>query len=157
MDAGVNASAIISIIGAVTTILGVVIALVKLLPELKKSKADTYSQIAEASESIAAGAKVSNDFLRNQINDLMALRKQDIEDRRKEKEETDKVINELKHKQIASDRLIIEQRRELLAWKDWATRLNHQLISVGETPVAFVNPRQNDNFLDDKDLLNEQE
>lgn len=149
MEAEVNASAIISIIGAVVTLIGVIVALVKLLPELRKSKADTYSQIAEASESIATGAKVSNEFLRVQINDLMALRKKDIEDRRIEKDETDKVIGELKHKQIASDKLIIEQRKELLDWKDWATRLNHQLISVGETPVPFLNPRQNDNFLDD--------
>lgn len=149
MEGDLDVSAIISIIGAFATILGVTLALVKLLPELRKTKADTYSQIAEASESIAAGAKVSNEFLRGQINDLMNLRKQDIEDRRKEKEETDKVISELKHKQVASDKLIIEQRKELLDWKDWATRLNHQLISVGETPVPFLNPRQNDNFLDD--------
>ena len=148
-DGPLDVSAIISIIGAVATVIGVTLALVKLLPELRKSKADTYSQIAEASESIAAGAKASNEFLRSQINDLMELRKQDIEDRRKEKEETDNVISELKHKQVASDKLIIEQRKELLDWKDWATRLNHQLISVGETPVPFLNPRQNENLLDD--------
>ena len=104
---------------------------------------------SSASCLFANWCRVSNEFLRGQINDLMNLRKQDIEDRRKEKEETDKVISELKHKQLASDKLIIEQRKELLDWKDWATRLNHQLISVGETPVPFLNPRQNDNFLDD--------
>ena len=151
MEGDLDVSAIISIIGAVATVIGVTLALVKLLPELRKSKADTYSQIAEASESIAAGAKASNEFLRIQINDLMELRKKDIEDRRKEKEETDKVISELKHMQMASDKLILEQRRELLAWQDWAKRLNHQLISIGETPVPF-RPKQIENYLNDKKL-----
>lgn len=154
MEGDLDVSAIISIIGAAATVIGVTLALVKLLPELRKSKADTYSQIAEASESIAAGAKASNEFLRSQINDLMELRKQDIEDRRKEKEETDKVIGELKYKQVASDKLILEQRREILAWQDWAKRLNHQLISVGETPVPF-RPRQIEDLLDDKSFLDE--
>ena len=151
MSAELDVSAIISIVGAAATVIGVTLALVKLLPELRKSKADTYSQIAEASESIAAGAKASNEFLRIQINDLMELRKKDIEDRRKEKEETDKVISELKHMQMASDKLILEQRRELLAWQDWAKRLNHQLISIGETPVPF-RPKQIENYLNDKKL-----
>jgi len=147
MEGDLDVSAIISIIGAFATILGVTLALVKLLPELRKTKADTYSQIAEASESIAAGAKVSNEFLRGQINDLMELRKKDIEDRRREKEETDKIIEELKRQQIVTDKLVAEQRREIIAWQDWAKRLNHQLISVGETPVPFK-PKPIEEYLD---------
>ena len=52
-DGPLDVSAIISIIGAVATVIGVTLALVKLLPELRKSKADTYSQIADASESLS--------------------------------------------------------------------------------------------------------
>lgn len=144
MDAALDVSAIVSMVGAVATIAGVIFALVKLLPELKKTQAETYSQIADASESIATGAKVSNEFLRDQIKDLAALRLKDIADRQKEKEETAIVIDELKRQQIATDKLVAEQRREIVKWKeqaekwqDYANRLSHQVISLRGTPVPL--------------------
>jgi hypothetical protein len=144
MDAALDISAIVSMVGAVATIAGVVFALVKLLPELKKTQAETYSQIADASESIATGAKVSNEFLRDQIKDLAALRLKDIADRQKEKEETAIIIDELKRQQIATDKLVAEQRREIVKWKeqaekwqDYANRLSHQVISLRGTPVPL--------------------
>lgn len=128
-----DVSAIVSIVGAVVTISGVIVALVKLLPDLKKTQAETYSQIAGASESIATGAKVSNEFLRDQIKDL-----------KKESEETKAIIDELKRQQIATDKLVAEQRREIVKWKEeaekwqgYANRLSHQVISLRGVPVPF--------------------
>ena len=144
MAGDLDVSAIVSIVGAIATIAGVIFALAKLLPELKKTQAETYSQIADASESIATGAKVSNEFLRDQIKDLAALRLKDIADRQKEKEETAIIIDELKRQQIATDKLVAEQRREIVRWKEqaekwqgYANRLSHQVISLRGIPVPL--------------------
>ena len=46
-------------------------------------------------------------------------------------------ITRLNSNQMVSQRLIEEQRREILADQDWAERLSHQVMSYRGVPVLF--------------------
>lgn len=151
MENEIDINAAISITGAIITIIGVIVAIVKLGPELKEKKANTISQIAEASESLATGAKVSNEFLLERIVDQKKLideLKGQIEDEKKirerDKKETAMVMEELRRQQIATDKIVIEQRREIVEWQqkaerwqDYATRLSYQVMSYKGIPIPF--------------------
>lgn len=149
MAGNLDLSAIVSIIGAIITVVGAGVAIytnIRKMPgEIDKTKSDSYSSIAEASESIATGAKVSNEFLLSRINELVQRDK----DRDGKDAERDKKEKELEGRMIVMQRRIEEQDRELVAWRDWSKRLSHQVISLGGTPVEFK-PRQIEDLLDGK-------
>lgn len=63
-----------------------------------------------------------------------------IEKDRLRDEEIKKLNDEIKRlnrSQIVSQQLIEEQRREILAYQDWAERLSHQVMSYRGVPVLF--------------------
>lgn len=108
--------AIISAVGGIATIMG---NLYKVKAEKKKTNNEGESAIAEAAESLANGAKISNDMLLNRLVE-METREKDRDKR--EKELLDKV-NALE--------------TSLTDWQDWARRLVHQVRSYGKEPVPF--------------------
>ncbi len=112
-----------TIISIVVTVVGAIvnnaIALYKARPERNKLEAESGASMADAAESIAGGAKISNDLLLKRIEEL------DERDQEREKKFV-KMQNEF-------DRV----RLELNEWQDWARRLAHQVKSLGHEPVAF--------------------
>lgn len=108
--------AIISAVGGIATIMG---NLYKVKAEKKKTNNEGESAIAEAAESLANGAKISNDMLLNRLVEMETREK--ARDKR-EKELLDKV-NALE--------------TSLTDWQDWARRLVHQVRSYGKEPVPF--------------------
>lgn len=109
-------TALVSFIGAIATIAS---NLYKVKAERKKTAAEGESAIADAADSIANGAKISNDMLLNRLVE-METREKDRDKR--EKELMDKV-NALE--------------TSLTDWQDWARRLVHQVRSYGKEPVPF--------------------
>jgi hypothetical protein len=140
---GLDAGAWVSLIGSIVSVVGagaaIYVLITKQPSDRRKTDSDSFAAIAEASESIASGAKVSNEFLRQQIDEL-----------KKRDEDRQKKLNEVEERQIVGDKINLEIRRELIAWQDWAKRLSHQVISLGGSPVPF-RPKMIDDFAD-KDL-----
>ncbi len=107
---------LISILGAVATIYS---NLYKLKPDRMKTENEAESAIADAAESIASGAKISNEYL---LARLLEMEKRE-KDRDRREEEL---------------RLQVDGLQASLAdWQDWARRLVHQLKSYGHEPVPF--------------------
>ena len=133
----------VSLIGSVVSVVGagaaIYVLITKQPSDRRKTDSDSFAAIAEASESIASGAKVSNEFLRDQIGEL-----------KKRDEEREKKLKEVEDRLITGEKINLEIRRELIAWQDWAKRLSHQVISLGGSPVPF-RPKMIDDFAD-KDL-----
>lgn len=119
-------SIITSIVSVMGAIFNIVIPLLKLKPEKKKLNAETESEIAEAADSIVSGAKISNELLIQQM--------QRMENREKAREEK-YTQRELEYKELVNRFDMLEA--ELLAWKDYAYRLSHQVQSLGHEPVPF--------------------
>ncbi len=109
-------SAVVSILGAVATIM---ILFYKVKPEVGVMKATEESSFADASESIASGAKISNELLLQRIDELS---------------QKNKIMSE---KLDTLQRDFDKVRIELGEWQDWARRLSHQVKSLGHEPVAF--------------------
>ena len=125
-------SSIVSIVGAVISILGAVVMISKAKPEKKKLEAEGSASIADAAESVATGAKVSNELLLTRIKEL---------EEREEKRE-----RMMKARELAWDaemRTLKEQVQELERYKDWALRLAQQVRNKGEEPVPFLIPAPN--------------
>lgn len=124
-----DVSSIVSIVGAVISILGAVVMIYKAKPERKKLEAEGSASIADAAESVATGAKVSNELLLRSIKELEA--------REKKREQI------MKAREAAWDaeiRALKEQVQELEAYKDWAQRLAQQVRNKGDEPVPFLLP-----------------
>lgn len=111
-----NASAIISILGALAAIIGAAVAIYKAVPEKKHIEAQSQNSLADAAESVASGAKISNELLLKRI--------QELEERETKRErEWQKRFEAL--------------TAELKDYQDWARRLVHQVKSRGDEPVPF--------------------
>ncbi len=109
-------TAVVSFLGAIATIAS---NLYKAKAERKKTISEGESAIADAADSIAQGAKVSNDMLLSRLVEMETREK--ARDKR-EKELLEKV-NALE--------------TSLTDWQDWARRLVHQVRSYGKEPVPF--------------------
>lgn len=121
-----DTSSIVSIIGALISILGALVMIYKAKPEKKKLEAEGSASIADAAESVAAGAKVSTELLLTRIKELEAREQKREESMRAREKAWDAEIRMLK-----------EQVQELEAYKDWAQRLVKQIRSKGDEPVPF--------------------
>jgi len=126
----INPESYVSIIGGIVSIAGAIVTtyiLIKKIPfDLRHTDSESTNSIAEASESLAKSATVTNEFLRQQISEMI------------EREKRDHI--ELEVMRIDLDKLkkIQEaQSIEIAAWQDWAKRLSHQVVSLGGVPVAF--------------------
>lgn len=108
-----------SIIAAIVSIIAAVISIYKARPERRKLEAESLASIAGAAESIANGAKVSNEELAKRIEDMEAREIKREEEVRSLKKELMNVNNKLDE------------------WKDYAMRLNYQVRSYGREPVPF--------------------
>jgi hypothetical protein len=139
LDAGAWISIISGIVSVAGAIAAIYVLITKMPSDRRKTDSDSFAAIAEASESIASGAKVSNEFLRDQISEL----------KKRDKEREEK-LKEVEDRLITGEKINLEIRRELIAWQDWAKRLSHQVISLGGSPVPF-RPKMIDDFAD-KDL-----
>jgi hypothetical protein len=136
VDAGAVASIVSGIISALGALVSIYVVIYKLRPEARKTESESDSAIAEASESVANASKTSIEFLKDQIAAL------------KEKEkDRDVQWKEMLAQQVATHKLVEEQRRELIAWQDWARRLAHQVVSLGGQPVPFK-PETLDKYID---------
>jgi len=109
-------AAMVSVVGAISS---AAILIYKARAEVSGLKASEISSYAGASESIADGAKVSNELLLQRIEELT-----------KKDADTSEKLETLQH-DFAKIRL------ELNEWQDWARRLSHQVKSLGHEPVAF--------------------
>lgn len=109
-------TALVSFVGAIATIAS---NLYKARAERKKTENEGESAIAEAAESVANGAKISNEML---LNRLVEMETREKHRDKREKELLDKV----KALEVS-----------LADWQDWANRLVHQLRSHGHEPVPF--------------------
>lgn len=125
MENGTNLL-IFSIVSALVSLLGAFIAIYKIKPERAKLEADSLSSIATAAESIASGAKVSNDQLLRRIEEMEV---------REVKREED--IGKIKNEAAVTRAELDNVRAELIEWKDYAFRLAHQVKSLGHEPVPF--------------------
>ena len=109
-------SAIISALGAIATIGS---NLYNLRANRKKLENEGDSAIGSAADSIAKGAKTSNDLLLARLDEMEA--REQLRDMREE----DML------------RKIADLETNLADWQDWARRLVHQLKSHGMDPVPF--------------------
>ena len=175
---------IVGMLGAITT---TYMLFYKAPSERKRTDSESIQAIADASESVATGARVSSEVMQNALAALIAKdkardesdkrraqeyadrekardeqesqRAQEYADREKARDEREqlrekgeiekerlryeeiKKVNgknkKLTSKQMVSQRLIEEQRREILAYQDWAERLSHQVMSYRGVPVLF--------------------
>jgi hypothetical protein len=108
-----------TIIASLISVIGAIITIYKIKPDIRKTKADGDSAIADAAESVANGAKITNEMLMARITDM-------------EKREKDRDLREAELRdQLASLQV------SLADWQDWARRLVHQLKSHGYEPVPF--------------------
>lgn len=150
---------IVGMLGAITTIY---MLFYKAPSERKRTDSESIQAIADASESVATGAKVSSEVMQQALAALIAKDKardeQDVHrakeysEREKERDKRDREREEaqiekdklrdlemkkLRDNQIVTQRVIEEQRREILAYQDWAERLSHQVMSYRGVPVPF--------------------
>ena len=157
---------IVGMLGAITTIY---MLFYKAPSERKRTDSESIQAIADASESVATGARVSSEVMQQALAALIEKAKardeqdkrraQEYADREKARDERDQLrdeaqiekdrlrddeikklngeITRLNSNQMVSQRLIEEQRREILAYQDWAERLSHQVISYRGVPVLF--------------------
>lgn len=108
-----------SIVSVLSMAFGIFITLAKLRPETRNIDANTQSSLAGAAESVAEGAKVSNDLLLQRIEEM--------EEREKKRD--------VRERQMLFE---FEKVKSALAdWQDWARRLVHQVKSLGHEPVPF--------------------
>lgn len=121
-----NNLVVASIIASVVSLIGagsaLFVAMSKLKPEKKKLGAEADSEIADAADSIAGGAKITTELLLGQIKRM--------EDR--------EVIREAKYTALQERFNVLETN--FLKWKDYAYRLSHQVQSLGHEPVPFDPP-----------------
>jgi 5-bromo-4-chloroindolyl phosphate hydrolysis protein len=136
VDAGAVASIVSGIVSALGALVSIYVVIYKLRPEARKTESESDSAIAEASESLATSTKTSIEYWRVQLSEHR--------DQINELKEKLRLIND---QQIVTQRLVEEQRRELIAWQDWARRLAHQVVSLGGVPVKFK-PETLDKYLD---------
>lgn len=157
---------IVGMLGAITTIY---MLFYKAPSERKRTDSESIQAIADASESVATGARVSSEVMQQALAALIAKdkardeqdkrRAQEYADREKARDERDQLrdeaqiekdrlrdeeikklngeITRLNSNQMVSQQLIEEQRREILAYQDWAERLSHQVMSYRGVPVLF--------------------
>ncbi len=111
-----------TIIASIVSVLGAVITIFKIRPDVRKTNADGDSAIADAAESVANGSKISNEMLMNRIKEMEELGNK-----------RDKDLDKIKEKFAALE-------LELTEWKDYAFRLTHQVKSLGYEPVPFKKP-----------------
>ena len=109
-------TAVVSFLGAIATIAS---NLYKAKAERKKTVSEGESAIADAADSIAQGAKISNDMLLGRLVEMETREK----DRDKREKELLEKVNALE--------------TSLTDWQDWARRLVHQVRSYGKEPVPF--------------------
>lgn len=108
-----------TILASIVSVIGAIITIYKIKPEVRKTNADGDSAIADAAESLANGAKITNEMMMARILDM-------------EKRE------EARDKREAELRKELDSVKSALAdWQDWARRLVHQLKSHGYEPVPF--------------------
>lgn len=120
MESAINLGTLIS---AIVSVLGAAVTAGILLYEAKAKrdvlKATETSSMADAAESVASGAKMSNEMLMQRLSELDIVNKN-----------MDEKFNRLQHD---FDKMTIN----LAEWQDWARRLSHQVKSLGHEPVAF--------------------
>lgn len=109
-------TALVSFVGAIATIAS---NLYKARAERRKTENEGESAIAEAADSIANGARVSNDMLLTRLIEMEAREKA------RDKRETE-LLEKVRALELS-----------LADWQDWARRLVHQLKSHGFEPVPF--------------------
>jgi hypothetical protein len=109
-------SAFVSTLGAIAAI---GINLYKLRAERNKTEAEGDSAIGAAADSIATGAKTSNDLL------LRRLEEMEQREEKRDEREADLL------------RKVTALEASLADWQNWARRLVHQLKSHGMEPVPF--------------------
>lgn len=119
--------AIISTVGSIATIFG---NLYKVWAEKKKTNNEGESAIADAADSIANGAKISNDMLLNRLIEMETREKERETELELRERARDKREKELLDKVNALE-------SSLTDWQDWARRLVHQVRSYGKEPVPF--------------------
>jgi hypothetical protein len=143
-DTGAIVSIISGIVSALGALVAIYVVIYKIKPERAKIENESDAALAEASESLAAGTKTSIDYWRlqlveqrDQINELKEKDRQRTEELRAMEARHAEELRLISENQIVTQRLIEEQRRELIAWQDWAKRLSHQVVSLGGQPVPF--------------------
>lgn len=115
-----------TILASTVSVIGAIITIYKLKPEVRKARADGDSAIADAAESVANGAKITNEMLMSRIAQMEKREKdRDVRDAERDKRE------EQLRAQLSS------VQESLADWQDWARRLVHQLKSHGYDPVPF--------------------
>ncbi len=125
-------SALVSLVGAFVTIYKIKPERAKLEAEGRKLDSDSLSSIANAAESIATGAKVSNEQLLKRIEEM------EVRDAKREED-----INKIKNEAAVTRTELDSVRAELIEWKDYAFRLAHQVKSLGYEPVPFKPAQKN--------------
>jgi hypothetical protein len=118
-----NNNDLFALFAAIVSVVGAIISLYKSKPEKKKIEAEGESALGSAAESIATGAKVSNELLLDRIIELES----------KNKEMSAKLLT------VTAD--MANMKNDLDAWQDWASRLVHQVRSLGHEPVPFIHPK----------------
>lgn len=114
-----NSALIISFVMALVSVAGAITTIYMVKPERKKKEAEASASIADAAESVAAGAKINNEQLLKRIEEM------EVREVKRERE-LSIVKNELQ-----------QVRADLVEWKDYAFRLSHQVKSLGAEPVPF--------------------
>jgi hypothetical protein len=144
IDAGAIVSIVSGAVSAIGAIVAIYVVIYKAKPERKKTESESDSAIAEASESLATSTKTTIEYWRiqlaehrDQINELKEKDRQRAEEITAIEKRHTNELQEISANQIVTQRLIEEQRRELVAWQDWAKRLSHQVVSLGGQPVPF--------------------
>lgn len=115
-----------SILASAVSVIGAVITIYKLKPDIRKTKMDGDSAIADAAESLANGAKITNEMLMARITQM--------EEREKKRDKLD-VERDQREEQLRVQ--LASMQASLADWQDWARRLVHQLKSHGYEPVPF--------------------
>jgi uncharacterized coiled-coil protein SlyX len=108
-----------SLAAMIIALIGAGVSLYKAKPERKKINAESDSEIGNAADSIASGAKTVVDQLRQRMQEL------DARDAEREKV------------QAEMRRELRDVKSALADWQDWARRLVHQVKSLGYEPVPF--------------------
>ena len=96
----------------------------KLKPEVKKLEAEGDSEVVEAANTNLEGAKISQQMLKERVDDL---RKEIEEVKQKRKEDADYFRRRLR-----------DVEKEARDYRTWAARLSKQVIEAGKIPVPFI-------------------
>ena len=131
-------SDILSLIAAVVSVIGAIVAVARVRPEKKKLEAEGLESIGAAAENIADGANMTVGFFRQAMQQMEEHNKKEREEFRKEIEMLQKKINAL-HERLSFEKTArVRAERKINALQAYIEQLKDVMKKANLTPPPFV-------------------